>query len=31
MAALSATGQFAPLITQAALADFINEGHLGAI
>jgi len=29
MAALSATGQFAPLITQAALADFINEGHLG--
>ena len=26
--ALSATGQFAPLITQAALADFINEGHL---
>ena len=27
-AALSATGQFAPLITQAALADFINEGHL---
>jgi len=28
MAALSATGQFAPLITQAALADFMNEGHL---
>ncbi|MBG1232384.1 aminotransferase class I/II-fold pyridoxal phosphate-dependent enzyme [Aestuariivirga litoralis] len=28
MAALSATGQFAPLITQAALADFISEGHL---
>jgi GntR family transcriptional regulator / MocR family aminotransferase len=27
-AALSATGQFGPLITQAALADFINEGHL---
>jgi GntR family transcriptional regulator / MocR family aminotransferase len=27
-AALSATGQFAPLITQAALADFITEGHL---
>ena len=27
-AALSSTGQFAPLITQAALADFINEGHL---
>lgn len=27
-AALSVTGQFAPLITQAALADFINEGHL---
>ena len=27
-AALSATGQFAPLLTQAALADFINEGHL---
>lgn len=27
-AALSTTGQFAPLITQAALADFINEGHL---
>lgn len=27
-AALSATGQFAPLITQAALADFMNEGHL---
>ena len=28
VAALSATGQFAPLLTQAALADFINEGHL---
>ncbi|MBZ0261926.1 MAG: PLP-dependent aminotransferase family protein [Hyphomicrobiales bacterium] len=28
IAALSATGQFAPLLTQAALADFINEGHL---
>lgn len=27
-AALSTTGQFAPLITQAALADFISEGHL---
>jgi GntR family transcriptional regulator / MocR family aminotransferase len=27
-ATLSATGQFAPLLTQAALADFINEGHL---
>ena len=27
-AALSATGQFAPLITQAALADFMNDGHL---
>jgi len=27
-AALAATGQFAPLVTQAALADFINEGHL---
>ncbi|MFV0386404.1 PLP-dependent aminotransferase family protein [Paracoccus sp. (in: a-proteobacteria)] len=27
-AALSVTGQFAPLITQAALADFIAEGHL---
>jgi GntR family transcriptional regulator/MocR family aminotransferase len=26
-AALSATGQFAPLLTQAALADFMNEGH----
>ncbi len=26
-AALSATGHFAPLLTQAALADFINEGH----
>jgi len=24
---LSVTGQFAPLLTQAALADFINEGH----
>jgi GntR family transcriptional regulator / MocR family aminotransferase len=28
MSALNATGQFAPLITQAALADFMNEGHL---
>ena len=28
LAGLSATGQFAPLLTQAALADFINEGHL---
>jgi GntR family transcriptional regulator/MocR family aminotransferase len=28
VSALSATGQFAPLLTQAALADFINEGHL---
>ncbi len=28
VAALSSTGQFGPLITQAALADFINEGHL---
>jgi GntR family transcriptional regulator/MocR family aminotransferase len=28
IAALSTTGQFAPLITQAALADFISEGHL---
>ncbi|MFN0193305.1 MAG: PLP-dependent aminotransferase family protein [Aestuariivirga sp.] len=28
VAALSATGQFAPLLTQAALADFMNEGHL---
>jgi GntR family transcriptional regulator/MocR family aminotransferase len=28
IAALNATGQFAPLITQAALADFITEGHL---
>ncbi|MGE0007661.1 MAG: PLP-dependent aminotransferase family protein [Parvibaculaceae bacterium] len=27
-AALNATGQFGPLITQAALADFITEGHL---
>ncbi|MGE0241875.1 MAG: PLP-dependent aminotransferase family protein [Parvibaculaceae bacterium] len=27
-AALNATGQHAPLITQAALADFIGEGHL---
>ena len=27
IAALSVTGQFAPLFTQAALADFINEGH----
>jgi GntR family transcriptional regulator/MocR family aminotransferase len=26
--ALSATGHFAPLVTQAALADFMNEGHL---
>jgi GntR family transcriptional regulator / MocR family aminotransferase len=26
-AALSTTGQFAPLLTQAALADFMNEGH----
>jgi GntR family transcriptional regulator/MocR family aminotransferase len=26
-ASLSTTGQFAPLITQAALADFMNEGH----
>jgi GntR family transcriptional regulator/MocR family aminotransferase len=26
-AALSATGHFAPLLTQAALADFITEGH----
>jgi GntR family transcriptional regulator/MocR family aminotransferase len=25
--ALSVTGQFAPLLTQAALADFMNEGH----
>ena len=25
--ALSVTGQFAPLVTQAALADFISEGH----
>ncbi len=28
IAALSVSGQFAPLITQAALADFITEGHL---
>lgn len=28
VAALTSTGQFGPLITQAALADFINEGHL---
>jgi GntR family transcriptional regulator/MocR family aminotransferase len=28
VAALSSTGQFGPLITQAALADFISEGHL---
>lgn len=28
LAALSAAGQFGPLITQAALADFIGEGHL---
>jgi GntR family transcriptional regulator/MocR family aminotransferase len=27
-AALSTTGQFAPLLTQAALADFLGEGHL---
>jgi len=27
-AALSTTGQFAPLLTQAALADFITEGYL---
>jgi GntR family transcriptional regulator/MocR family aminotransferase len=27
-AAISATGQFPPLITQAALADFISEGYL---
>ena len=27
IAALSVTGQFAPLLTQAALADFMNEGH----
>lgn len=26
--ALSITGQFAPLILQAALADFIDEGHM---
>jgi GntR family transcriptional regulator/MocR family aminotransferase len=26
-AALSATGHFAPLLTQAALADFVAEGH----
>lgn len=28
LAGLSATGQFAPLLSQAALADFITEGHL---
>lgn len=28
VSALSATGQFAPLVTQAALADFMNEGHM---
>ncbi len=28
VSALSAAGQFGPLITQAALADFINDGHL---
>jgi len=28
ISALSATGHFAPLVTQAALADFMNEGHL---
>jgi GntR family transcriptional regulator/MocR family aminotransferase len=28
ISAMSATGHFAPLITQAALADFINEGYL---
>jgi GntR family transcriptional regulator/MocR family aminotransferase len=27
VSALSVTGQFPPLLTQAALADFINEGH----
>lgn len=27
-AVLATTGQFAPLVTQAALADFMNEGHL---
>ncbi len=27
VSALSVTGQFAPLLTQAALADFMNEGH----
>src|SRR5262249_42705052 len=26
--AISITGQFAPLILQAALADFIDEGHM---
>ena len=26
--AISITGQFAPLLLQAALADFINEGHM---
>lgn len=28
LSAISTTGQFAPLVTQAALADFIAEGHL---
>ncbi|WP_457153877.1 rhizopine catabolism transcriptional regulator MocR [Mesorhizobium sp. P5_C1] len=27
VSALSVTGQFAPLLAQAALADFMNEGH----
>jgi GntR family transcriptional regulator/MocR family aminotransferase len=27
VSAVSVTGQFAPLLTQAALADFMNEGH----
>ena len=27
ISALSVTGQFAPLLTRAALADFMNEGH----
>ena len=27
VSALSVSGQFAPLLTQAALADFMNEGH----
>jgi hypothetical protein len=27
VAALSVTGKFAPLLVQAALADFMNEGH----